>query len=214
MSQLQDGLQISSLSLDKELAVQALDILGRAFQHDPLIQNLFPHEKELHSRVFFQYLLRKSDLLNEKLLGIYYEGKLQGVASIETPLAQNKVGKTLSFILESLKLAFKIPFRRFIFLNSYMKTTRSVRPKEPHHYLVFIGIDPTFQGQGLGRAFLEHIHQLVENDSQSIGIGLDTENPGNVPLYESFGYKLSGTNPLDPITVFCLFRSKQKQEVT
>jgi ribosomal protein S18 acetylase RimI-like enzyme len=79
---------------------------------------------------------------------------------------------------------------------------------------VFIGIDPTFQGQGLGRAFLENIHQLVENDSQSIGIGLDTENPGNVPLYESFGYKLSGTNPLDPITVFCLFRSKQKQEVT
>lgn len=208
MSQLQDGVRVSHLSLDKTLTVQAIDILTRAFQHDPLIQNLFPHETELRSRVFFHFLLKKSDLLNEKLLGIYIEDELQGVASIETPLAKNSVGKTLSFVIESLKLAFKIPFRRFVFLNSYMKTTFSMRPKEPHHYLVFIGIDPNLQGQGLGRAFLEHIHQLVENDSNSIGIGLDTENPENVPLYEYFGYKLRGTESLDPITAFCLFKTK------
>ncbi len=208
MSHAQGGLQILPLSLDKELSVQAIDILARAFQHDPLIQNLFPEDTELRSRVFFQYLLRKSDLLNEKFLGIYNNGKLQGVASIETPLVKNSIGKTLSFIVESLKLALKIPFRRFIFLNNYMKATLSVRPKDPHHYLVFIGIDPSVQGEGLGRAFLEAIHESVENDTSSIGIGLDTENPENVPLYEYFGYKLTEKELLDPITVFCLFRSK------
>lgn len=210
MSQLQDGLWISPLSLDEELTVQSIDILASAFRHDPLIQSLFPNETELRSRVFFRYLLRKSVLRNEKLLGIYDEGKLQGVAIIETPLANNNVGKTLSFVIESLKLAFKIPFRKFIFLNSYMKATLSVRPKEPHHYLVIIGIKPTSQGKGLGRIFLEHIYQLVENDAKSIGIGLDTENPANVPFYEHLGYKLLETKSLDPITIFCLFRSNLK----
>lgn len=210
MSQLQDGLWISPLSLDEELTVQSIDILASAFRHDPLIQSLFPNETELRSRVFFRYLLRKSVLRNEKLLGIYDEGKLQGVAIIETPLANNNVGKTLSFVIESLKLAFKIPFRKFIFLNSYMKATLSVRPKEPHHYLVIIGIKPTSQGKGLGRIFLEHIHQLVENDAKSIGIGLDTENPANVPFYEHLGYKLLETKSLDPIIIFCLFRSNLK----
>jgi GNAT superfamily N-acetyltransferase len=208
MSQLQGGVHISPLSLDKELTVQAIDILARAFQHDPLIQNLFPHETGLRSRVFFHYLLKKSDLLNEKLLGIYVEGELKGVASIEAPLTKNSFGKILSFVIESMKLAFKIPIRRFVFLNNYMKTTRFLRPKEPHHYLVFIGIDPKRQRQGLGRTFLAHIHQLVENDSNSIGIGLDTENPENVPFYEYLGYKLTGTELLDPITVFCLFKTK------
>lgn len=210
MNQLQDGLWISPLSLDEELTVQSIDILASAFRHDPLIQSLFPNETELRSRVFFRYLLRKSVLRNEKLLGIYDEGKLQGVAIIETPLANNNVGKTLSFVIESLKLAFKIPFRKFIFLNSYMKATLSVRPKEPHHYLVIIGIKPTSQGKGLGRIFLEHIYQLVENDAKSIGIGLDTENPANVPFYEHLGYKLLETKSLDPITIFCLFRSNLK----
>lgn len=59
MSQFQDGVHSVSLSLDKALTVQAIDILTPAFQHGPLIQNLFPHETALRSRMFFHYLLRK-----------------------------------------------------------------------------------------------------------------------------------------------------------
>ncbi|SBW07604.1 hypothetical protein KL86CLO1_12322 [uncultured Eubacteriales bacterium] len=34
-------------------------------------------------------------------------------------------------------------------INQYMRLIMSVRPKEPHHYLVSIGVRPEFQKKGL-----------------------------------------------------------------
>ncbi|MBK8989996.1 MAG: GNAT family N-acetyltransferase [Chloroflexi bacterium] len=136
-------------------------------------------------------------MLDEKLFGIYVDGELRGVACIEVPQAKHSFGKTLAFVVESIKPVFKMSLRRFILLNNYMKTTLSSRPEDPHHYLVLIGVDPALQKQGAGRALLDHTHQLVKSNSNSIGIGLDTENHQNVPFYEHFGYELTGTELLD-----------------
>ena len=47
---------------------------------------------------------------------------------------------------------------------------------------------------------------IVDDDTSSIGIGLDTENSNNVALYEHFGYKLTGTENLDGLTIYTMFR--------
>lgn len=188
---------------------RVLDVLTDAFQDDPLIRHMFPTDTKEKSRPFFNFLLVKSILLNELLLGIECNGELIGIANLEEP-ARNKVSifRIGKLIYQSLRFAFRISFRNFIFINNYMKLTSSLRPKNPNHYLIFISTAPKHQGKGAGRMLLDHIHSLVEQSPHSSGIGLDTENSQNISLYERFGYKLIGTELIGPVTIYSMFRPK------
>lgn len=88
----------------------------------------------------------------------------------------------------------------------------SIRPKEPHHYLVCIGVRPEFQKKGFARKMLDHIHEKVDKGPKSIGIGLDTENPENVKLYKHLGYELISEKELGNFTIYCMFRPKCRQK--
>ncbi len=209
------GVQVDSpqmftiVQLDDSCFPRALDVLTDAFQDDPLIRHMFPANTKEESQPFFSFLLAKSILLNELLLGIECNGELIGIANVERSV-RNRVGifQIGKLIYQSLRFAFRISFRNFIFINNYMKLTSSLRPENPNHYLIFISIAPKHQGKGVGRMLLDHIHSLVEQSPHSSGIGLDTENAKNIPLYERFGYKLIGTEFMEPVTIYSMFRPK------
>ena len=63
-------------------------------------------------------------------------------------------------------------------------------PKEPHWYLAVLGVDPLYQGQGVGSALLAH--QLAVVDADGLRAFLETPNPAAVPLYERFGFEAQG----------------------
>jgi ribosomal protein S18 acetylase RimI-like enzyme len=64
-------------------------------------------------------------------------------------------------------------------------------PAEPHWYLSMIGVDPARQGRGLGSALLAHgLATLVDAEG---GLAyLESSNPKNTPLYERFGFEITG----------------------
>lgn len=199
------------IRLGKEHQPHVLDILPRAFANDPMFQTLFPDEnRSKYLRIFFNFIFDKSFLLQEILIGIQSHNGLRGVANIELPTSIKGAGLLLrpSFIYRGIKLYVQLPKGGFAFINSYMQFTTSVRPTAPHHYLVCIGIDPAHQGRGGGKMLLKHIHELVDMDPSSIGIGLDTENPENVKLYERFGYHIVETKTIGETTIYCMFRPK------
>lgn len=69
------------------------------------------------------------------------------------------------------------------------------RPHEPHYYLSTLGVDPLYQGQGIGKALLSHITNLA--DKEKSPIYLSSTNPKAIPLYEKFGFEtVSVTSPL------------------
>lgn len=208
--------RLSIVRLDEHSVPEALDILTDAFQDDPMIKHMFPAKTKMSSQSFFKYLLKKSALLNELLLGLECNGELVGVANLEVPTGKGKkpgVFRMVAFIYQSLLLTFRISFQNFIFINRYMKFTSSLRPKNSHHYLIFISVAPKHQGKGFGRMLLDHIHLLVAQSPHSSGIGLDTENHENVPLYERFGYRLIGSELFEPVTIYGMFRSKQLRSI-
>jgi ribosomal protein S18 acetylase RimI-like enzyme len=59
---------------------------------------------------------------------------------------------------------------------------------EPHYYLFVLGVDPAFQGRGLGRALLAKLHERV--DAHQVAAYLETDTTRNVRLYESVGYSV------------------------
>jgi hypothetical protein len=56
---------------------------------------------------------------------------------------------------------------------------------------------------------LDTIHNIVDEDITSMGIGLDTENPDNISLYEHFGYRLVATEKLDDMMIYIMFRPRK-----
>lgn len=59
-------------------------------------------------------------------------------------------------------------------------------PHEPHWYLALFGVDPTFQGSGIGSMLLKHRLNLC--DETGMPAYLETQKPENVPYYERFGF--------------------------
>ena len=65
------------------------------------------------------------------------------------------------------------------------------RRKQPHHYLGVIGV---------------RTDARAARDPSSAGVGLDTENPKNLSLYEDFGYQVLATDKVEDIDSWCMFR--------
>jgi len=67
---------------------------------------------------------------------------------------------------------------------------RAHHPTEPHWYLAVIGVDPPSQGQGYGSALLAHALEVCDRDH--LPAYLESSNPVNIPLYQRFGFEISG----------------------
>jgi ribosomal protein S18 acetylase RimI-like enzyme len=63
-------------------------------------------------------------------------------------------------------------------------------PKEPHWYLQTIGTDPAKQGKGYGSLVMRH--QLALVDAQRMPCYLESSKDTNVPIYQSFGFRVTG----------------------
>ncbi|MCA0386778.1 MAG: GNAT family N-acetyltransferase [Firmicutes bacterium] len=186
-------------------------VIAAAFEQDPLYVHHLksPTEKYLFSK----FLIRKSLMLGEHSLVITLdEGVIQAAASYEVDSghAFKRVLNQLRwpFLKEVLNMQRFMSPAAFRFFNQYMKFTTSVRPKERHYYLVFIGVHPEAQGKEYGTQLLNEIHGIVDSDVHSVGIGLDTENTANIAYYQRFGYALTGEKTLGDVTIYTLFRKK------
>jgi len=74
----------------------------------------------------------------------------------------------------------------------YASVAVRAHPREqPHWYLAMIGVDPSRQGSGVGAALLRS--RLERCDEDGTAAYLESSNPQNVPLYEHFGFQVTGT---------------------
>jgi ribosomal protein S18 acetylase RimI-like enzyme len=63
-------------------------------------------------------------------------------------------------------------------------------PQEPHWYLPVIGVDPAYQGRGIGSLLMRHA--LRRCDEDGLPAYLESSNPRNLSLYLRFGFEIVG----------------------
>ena len=66
----------------------------------------------------------------------------------------------------------------------------ALHPHEPHWYLPLIGVDPAYQGRGLGSALLSHAAAMA--DEAGLPAYLEATNLNNRRLYERHGFEVVG----------------------
>lgn len=165
-------------------------VAARAFFDDPLMAYFLPtwRSQQLGLVSFFAAPIHDCARHGE-VWGAFVDGRARGVAAWLPPGVGLPIrGKRA---LDQLRRGASGAFRtggRLRAAIALMNTVAASHPSEPHWYLGVLGVDPTFQGRGLGAALLAPQHDRA--DAASLPCFLETQKPENLPYYRRFGYEV------------------------
>ncbi len=187
---------------------EAAAVISQAFAQDPLMLYFYedvvtPRRVVLQAQ--FRFLCERHASYGWPILAVSRGGRLAGVAF---PVPPSSAGGRLSDTADRAQAEFTslITPQARARLDRYGEISELMQPDEPHIFVMTIGVAPAVQRQGIGRRLLDAIAARSERTEESCGVGLDTENPINVPWYESQGFRVHATAQMDGVTIWSMFR--------
>lgn len=185
--------------LSRENKSEVVAVLCEAFRDYPVMRfvlksNGDEYERDLVALVGFFCEIRL--IRNWPVLGIRDEnGLLIGAA-----LANDAVRLPLPLPDAPLQqLRQSIGEKAFARLLAYEDQSSKGEPDSTHHFLGMIGIHPDHQGKGYAKHLMNAVRDIAIANPESSGICLSTEIPGNVPVYEHFGYRVISEADVDEL---------------
>jgi GNAT superfamily N-acetyltransferase len=179
-------------------------VLGRAFQTDPVWSWLFPESstKLRKSTQVFQAYLRDALTVGE----VYTTPDLEG-AALWKPPGKWKLGNAA--IVRSLPSLLRAFGTRLPASLEIERKVESQHPLQPHWYLSVLGTDPVAQGKGVGNALIRQVTDRC--DQQGLPAYLESSKAENVPYYQRFGFEVTGETVLgdDGPTIWFMWRDPQ-----
>lgn len=136
-------------------------------------------------------------------LGILEHGRPVAVAIVHDPGRRLTLRSALGGLVGGVLSPARSTMARG---HAYETAVGRVRPRDPHHFLSVIGVEPERQRRGYGRVLMDAIHARADRDPGSSGVCLDTCDPDNRRYYERFGYEVLRRCPTGPLEQWILFR--------
>lgn len=165
-------------------------LLARAFAADPIITHFLDGfvRRQFAFPAFFRAIIREH-LEGGHVYSAWEEDRLIGVAVWSPPegitLSNPRLKTQAHFDHRIVRALFP---RRSRGLYGGFAATASLHPHEPHWYLAFVGIDPQFQGQGVGQKLLGAV--LDAADIHGVLCYLETPFPATHKFYQRLGFEL------------------------
>jgi GNAT superfamily N-acetyltransferase len=159
--------------------------LARAFFDDPVFSWVL-HADPRRARMLqrgFELFLRRIWLEQEET---YTTQAVAGAAVWELPDRWRLSTARQLLLLAPMAGVFG---RRLPRVLSALTRLEARHPRERHYYLAFIGVDPRWQGRGLGAALLAPV--LERCDSERVPAFLEASTPRNRALYERHGFTVT-----------------------
>lgn len=168
---------------DLETRTRVIDLVSRAFFNDPTARWVFPSPNDFSAH-FPEFVAA--------FAGVAFSNNTvdtaPGLTGAALWLAPGCGPDEAS--LEEL-FTRVIPGKRLPDVFTLLEQMGSHHPAEPHWYLPLIGVDPPYQGCGVGSALLRIA--LARCDSEGLPAYLESSNPENIPLYARHGFRSLGT---------------------
>ncbi len=183
----------------------AIATLVDAFEHDALMLYLFAkHPVGIRAGIqtFFSILLRARIALDAPAEVLVLDGEIRGVV-----MGNHTSPPAWPTELDKEWLQFSESVREFNDrLEAYESICVTHEPSEDHYYLGVIGVHPSLQGKGAGKALLDSFCERSRADPKSRGVYLDTANPASLEFYYKNGFVHRGEGQLDGARLWCVYR--------
>lgn len=168
---------------------EAARMLARAFVDDPAFAYQLPHGPSRERRLtrYFRTLLNREALPLEATELALVEGAIVGAAIWKPPGTWQPPASIQIAALPGYIGCFQARSLRALHTESVMFKEH---PREDHWYLQVIGTEPAMQGKGVGAALLRSRLELC--DREGLPAYLESSKLSNVPLYEHFGFEVTG----------------------
>ncbi len=185
---------------------EAAEALSQAFHEDPLQSYTFPDPEERRrlSPLHFAAILRYGQLAGHVLAGAEPgSGAIVGIPPDAAGTPEMAETSGLTRLGEAIGADAAARFSRAV---DYAETQHRRLMQEPHWYVMVLGVAPAFQGQGYGRALLQPMFDLADNDG--VPCYLETTQPKNVTFYERLGFHVltTGVEPESGLHVWTFRR--------
>jgi ribosomal protein S18 acetylase RimI-like enzyme len=167
-------------------------VLARAFVNDPFVAWLVRTgaRRDAGFARFFELVLRN---LSVPFGEVYTNDELSGAAAWIPP------GRWHMGIAKELWLvrhwAAICGWSRLITVQLATRPIVKAHPREPHHYLMVIGVDPAVQGKGVGRELLAPMLAICDRDN--VPAYLETATERNLGYYQSLGFTVTGEHAIE-----------------
>ena len=166
----------------------AATALARALLDDPGWIYTFPDASSRLARMdkLLAIAIRALYLHRDECWTLEQDGGLAGAALWEPPGDHDvPIGRAL---LALPRIAW-ILGRRIPVGVDIVRQMEKRHPTEPHWYLAILGIDPAFQGRGLGPRLLAPV--LDRCDADGLLCWLESANPKNHGFYRRLGFEVA-----------------------
>jgi GNAT superfamily N-acetyltransferase len=156
--------------------------LARAFRDDPVLTWVLRGDSGRATMLErgFELFLRRVWMEHEET---YTTSAVAGAAVWEPPGQWRLSAGRQMVLMPAMLGVFR---RRFPNIVRALVKLESGHPRELHYYLPFIGVDPAWQGRGLGGALLAPVLQRC--DEERMPAFLEASTPRNRVLYERHGF--------------------------
>jgi len=161
-------------------------LLGRAFDHDPVIGSLWmaPRRRRLAFPALFRSLLH--DVVDGGTAYGAFRGRgLAGAAVWMPPAGPEKSAVRARANILWLRVLFP---RGTPDVLAMFERLGHLHPDESHWYLAFVGVDPDVQSRGIGARLLAPVHERA--DTERVFCYLETPFSRTHPFYERLGYRI------------------------
>jgi ribosomal protein S18 acetylase RimI-like enzyme len=187
-------------SLDPTKIPEAARILSEAFKDDRVGVFVCPDDgqREAVLGTFFETILRHSQ-------NFTLQDTEGAVLSAIPPQTGEAAGEEPDFS-GLVEVAGEEALMKLGAVGAYMETLHQREMPEPHWYVQYLGVDPKFQGNGLGSETLDAFLRKANNEKMPVYLW--TVEPRNVGYYEKFGFKVRthGTEPTSGIEFWTMER--------
>ena len=169
----------------------AIAATSRAFWPDPLFGFFTRSSLKEHKNmpVYVRAIIRDA-LQHGHVDAVINNGRIAATASWLPPGTAPRSHRR-ELLITARVLPVLLRGRNRLTAINMLQTMSKKHPTEPHWYLALIGVDPTFQGKGIGNVLLRK--RLDDCDSSGLPVYLETQKPENVPYYQRFGFVIRDT---------------------
>jgi ribosomal protein S18 acetylase RimI-like enzyme len=183
----------------------AVTALGDAFYQDPLMSYLFrdnPKGVRVGAMEFFSILLKARIALG---MPAYVLRQANGLPGAVMGNDTSRPAWPEALAAEWQQFERGVPGFAAQ-LAAYERICEAHQPSEDHYYLGVIGVSPSLQGKGAGKALLDAFCARSRADPRSHGVYLDTCNPRSLHFYYNNGFELRGAGSIDALTIWCVYK--------